>query len=126
MAGAVSQAVVDALGEGCPDLLVENGGDLVLRSTTERTVALLAQPTAGACLGLRFSPAALPAAVCASSATVGHSLSLGRADMPRENQVQRAEINRKTVIDFSPEHPQADEYRTLAKKIDGNTMPCGG
>ena len=42
--------------------------------------------------------------------------------MPRENQVQRAEINRKTVIDYSPEHPQADEYRTLAKKIDQNDM----
>jgi len=42
--------------------------------------------------------------------------------MPRDNQVQKAEINRKTVIDFSPEHPQADEYRTLAKKIDGNDM----
>ncbi|OLN31293.1 Nitrogenase (molybdenum-iron) reductase and maturation protein NifH [Desulfovibrio sp. DV] len=42
--------------------------------------------------------------------------------MPRENQVQRAEINRKTVIDYSPEHPQADEYRALAKKIDENKM----
>jgi nitrogenase iron protein NifH len=29
--------------------------------------------------------------------------------MPRENQVQRAKIHRKTVIDYSPEHPQADE-----------------
>ena len=42
--------------------------------------------------------------------------------MPRENQVQRAEINRKTVIDFSPEHAQADEYRALANKIDKNEM----
>jgi nitrogenase iron protein NifH len=42
--------------------------------------------------------------------------------VPRENMVQRAEINRKTVIDFDPKHPQADEYRTLAKKIDGNDM----
>ena len=42
--------------------------------------------------------------------------------VPRENQVQRAEINRKTVIDFSPEHAQADEYRALAKKIDKNEM----
>ena len=42
--------------------------------------------------------------------------------MPRENQVQRAEIHRKTVIDYSPEHPQADEYRTLAKKIHDNEM----
>ncbi len=42
--------------------------------------------------------------------------------MPRENQVQRAEIHRKTVIDYSPEHPQADEYRALAKKIHENEM----
>jgi nitrogenase iron protein NifH len=41
--------------------------------------------------------------------------------VPRENMVQRAEINRKTVIDYEPTHPQADEYRTLAKKIDANT-----
>ena len=36
--------------------------------------------------------------------------------------VQKAEINRKTVIDFNPEHAQADEYRALAKKIEGNDM----
>ena len=36
--------------------------------------------------------------------------------------VQRAEINRKTVIDYAPEHAQADEYRTLANKIDQNKM----
>jgi len=42
--------------------------------------------------------------------------------VPRDNMVQRAEINRKTVIEFDPAHPQADEYRTLAKKIAGNEM----
>ncbi len=42
--------------------------------------------------------------------------------VPRDNMVQRAEINRKTVIDFDPEHKQADEYRSLAKKIDENKM----
>ncbi|MCG8341374.1 MAG: nitrogenase iron protein [Chlorobiales bacterium] len=42
--------------------------------------------------------------------------------VPRDNMVQRAEINRKTVIDFDPSHAQADEYRTLAKKIDDNEM----
>jgi nitrogenase iron protein NifH len=36
--------------------------------------------------------------------------------------VQRAEINRKTVIEYEPTHVQADEYRTLAKKINDNTM----
>ncbi|MDO9263659.1 MAG: nitrogenase iron protein [Desulfosalsimonadaceae bacterium] len=42
--------------------------------------------------------------------------------VPRDNMVQRAEINRKTVIEYDPAHPQADEYRTLAKKIAGNEM----
>jgi nitrogenase iron protein NifH len=42
--------------------------------------------------------------------------------VPRENMVQRAEINRKTVIEFEPTHPQADEYRQLANKIDQNKM----
>jgi nitrogenase iron protein NifH len=42
--------------------------------------------------------------------------------VPRDNIVQRAEINRKTVIEFDSQHAQADEYRTLARKIDQNTM----
>lgn len=42
--------------------------------------------------------------------------------VPRDNDVQKAEINKKTVIDFSPNVPQADEYRQLANKIEGNDM----
>jgi nitrogenase iron protein NifH len=40
--------------------------------------------------------------------------------VPRDNVVQRAEINRKTVIDYEPENDQANEYRTLAQKIQDN------
>src|SRR5208337_2298653 len=40
--------------------------------------------------------------------------------VPRDNEVQRAELRRKTVIEYAPNHPQADEYRTLAKKIADN------
>jgi nitrogenase iron protein NifH len=42
--------------------------------------------------------------------------------VPRDNDVQRAEIQRKTVIDWNPECPQADEYRTLARNIDDNDL----
>jgi nitrogenase iron protein NifH len=42
--------------------------------------------------------------------------------VPRDNMVQRAEIHKKTVIDFDPEAAQADEYRTLAKAIENNKM----
>ena len=42
--------------------------------------------------------------------------------VPRDNMVQHAEINKKTVIDHAPDHPQANEYRTLAEAIDNNKM----
>ena len=41
--------------------------------------------------------------------------------VPRDNEVQRAEIRKKTVIDYNPEAHQADEYRELARKIEENT-----
>ncbi len=40
--------------------------------------------------------------------------------VPRDNVVQRAEINRKTVIEYDPAAKQADEYRQLAKNIEEN------
>jgi len=40
--------------------------------------------------------------------------------VPRDNVVQRAEINRKTVIEYEPNSHQADEYRALAHAIDQN------
>ena len=40
--------------------------------------------------------------------------------VPRDNIVQRAEINRKTVIDFDPDSEQAQEYLTLASNIENN------
>ena len=42
--------------------------------------------------------------------------------VPRDNMVQRAEINKKTVIDYDPNAEQAGAYRGLAKAIDGNDM----
>ena len=42
--------------------------------------------------------------------------------VPRDNDVQRAEIQKKTVIEWNPTCPQADEYRALARAIDGNDM----
>jgi nitrogenase iron protein NifH len=41
--------------------------------------------------------------------------------LPRDNDVQRAEIQKKTVIEWNAACPQADEYRHLARAIDGNT-----
>jgi nitrogenase iron protein NifH len=42
--------------------------------------------------------------------------------LPRDNDVQRAEINKKTVIEWDATCKQADEYRKLARAIDNNQM----
>ncbi|MGF1485683.1 MAG: nitrogenase iron protein [Prochloraceae cyanobacterium] len=40
--------------------------------------------------------------------------------VPRDNQVQHAELRRMTCIEYSPDHNQSNEYRALAKKILNN------
>lgn len=81
----VAGAIAHGVAEGCqplsPNVLVENGGDLYLCSTRERTIGLLAQPEQGIRLGLRLQATDFPCALCASSGRIGHSLSLGSGDL---------------------------------------------
>lgn len=41
--------------------------------------------------------------------------------LPRDNIVQRAELQRKTVLEHAPESAQAAEYRALAQAVENNT-----
>ena len=42
--------------------------------------------------------------------------------VPRDNIVQRAEFNKKSVVEYDAVCNQANEYSTLAKKIIDNDM----
>jgi nitrogenase iron protein NifH len=42
--------------------------------------------------------------------------------LPRDKVVQHAELPRMTVLEYDPEAPMTEEYRTLAEKIDENEM----
>jgi ApbE superfamily uncharacterized protein (UPF0280 family) len=81
VAGAVAEAVAVDLMRHSPQVAVENGGDTFLALSEDVTVGLWAgkSPLSGK-VGLAISAASMPLSVCTSSATVGHSLSLGRAD----------------------------------------------
>lgn len=81
VAGGVAQSVADVFVGESPNILVENGGDVYIHSTRERVVALLAEPESGSTIGLKIEADAFPVAVCASSGTIGHSLSLGSGDL---------------------------------------------
>ena len=80
VAGTVAQMVAESFAGRSPDLIVENGGDIYIYSRRERIVGLLPDPR-GELLGVRISPEDCPVSLCASSAYIGHSLSLGKGDL---------------------------------------------
>ena len=81
VAGAVAQWVGQSLSAHSPDVLVENGGDLYLISTTERTIGLLPDPSQDSALGLLIPADSFPLSICSSSALIGHSVSLGHGEL---------------------------------------------
>ncbi len=81
VAGAVSQFVAEALLPCSANVIVENGGDIFMHSTRSRKVALLSEPGSGAKIGLSIEQDDFPVAICSSSGTIGHSLSLGSGDL---------------------------------------------
>ena len=81
VAGAVAQYVADKLHPFSANVIVENGGDIYMHSTSTRKVALLSEPDSGAKIGLSIEAEAFPLSICSSSGTIGHSLSLGSGDL---------------------------------------------
>jgi ApbE superfamily uncharacterized protein (UPF0280 family) len=81
VAGAMAAFVGEALLAFTPEVVVENGGDIFLRTGFARTVGIFAGASPLSMrVGIRIPAERQPLGVCTSSATVGHSLSLGRAD----------------------------------------------
>ncbi len=63
------------------EIMVENGGDIFLQRQTDCTIAIFAGPSPlSNKVGIRVSTRHMPLGICTSSASVGHSLSLGQAD----------------------------------------------
>lgn len=81
VAGAIAAMTAEALLERSPEIIVENGGDMVLYSRRERVVGILSRPGQKTMLGVRVKGREGPVSLCASSATMGHSLSLGSGDV---------------------------------------------
>ncbi|TET16472.1 MAG: UPF0280 family protein [Dehalococcoidia bacterium] len=81
VAGAIAEFVGTELLAFSPEIIVENGGDIYLKSLGKRLVGIYAgkSPLTGK-IGLEINGADTPLGICTSSGTVGHSLSYGKAD----------------------------------------------
>ncbi len=81
VAGAIAEFVGTELLTFSPEIIIENGGDIYLKSLRKRVVGIYAgkSPLTGK-IGLEIKGEDTPLGICTSSGTVGHSLSFGKAD----------------------------------------------
>lgn len=81
VAGAFAQCVGRELAKRSRDVIVENGGDIFLRSAVTRKVGIFAGTSPFTHkIALEVQSWQTPLGICTSSGTVGHSLSFGKAD----------------------------------------------
>ncbi|MDD5496487.1 MAG: UPF0280 family protein [Candidatus Omnitrophica bacterium] len=82
VAGAMAQTVGRFLLEFSAQIIVENGGDIFMKTSRPRTIGIYAgekSPFTGK-LALEIEPRDKEYGICTSSGTVSHSLSFGKAD----------------------------------------------
>jgi len=82
VAGAISEALGrELLKAGYKDVIVENGGDIFLKTRKSRLVGIYSgRSKLWNNLCLKVKPKDMPLGICTSSGTIGHSLSFGSAD----------------------------------------------
>lgn len=82
----------------------------------------------------KISPARLAGVICNSRNVAGERELVSKfaeelgskliSFIPRDDIVQKAEISRKTVIEYAPESNQAAEYDALAARVEDNAEFC--
>jgi ApbE superfamily uncharacterized protein (UPF0280 family) len=98
VAGAIAEKVGMELLPFSDEVIVENGGDIFLKTQKKRFIGVYAGESAFTRkIAFSILPEETPLGVCTSSGTVGHSLSFGYAD---------------AVIVFSPSTSLADAAAT--------------
>lgn len=81
VAGAIAEFVGNDLSGLADNLIIENGGDIFLRSQKNLSIGIFAgESTLSYKVKLIIKPDETPLGICTSSATVGPSVSFGKAD----------------------------------------------
>ncbi len=103
VAGAFSETVGRLLSLYSGEVIVENGGDIYLRSSKIRNIGVFAgsSPFSNR-IALRVKPHQTPLGICTSSGTIGHSVSMGKAD---------------AVVVLAPSVPLADAVATASANL---------
>ncbi len=103
VAGAIAEAVGRHLLSYTSEVIVENGGDIFMRSLVSRRASIFAGHSPFSLkVALDLPPSPDGLGICTSAGTVGHSLSFGRAD---------------AVVILAPDAALADAWATAIGNI---------
>lgn len=81
VAGAISQYVGLNLLNYTDEIMIENGGDIFIKTNKKRKILIYAGKSPfSEKIALSISPEDTPLGICTSAGTIGHSLSFGKAD----------------------------------------------
>jgi hypothetical protein len=81
VAGAIAEALGEEMNKYCKEIIIENGGDIYIKSSEKRIIGIFASKSRFSCqIGLEITGNETPLGLCTSSGTIGSSISLGKAD----------------------------------------------
>lgn len=130
VAGVIAQMTAEAFVHASPNLIVENGGDAYLFSQRDRVVGLLADPDEGTLIGVAVRREDCPVSLCASSAVIGHSLSLGQGDLAVARSRDAALADAAATALCNMLHTGSDVQHALNRAerlgLEGAFVQCGG
>jgi len=123
VAGAISEFVGRALLDKTDEIIVENGGDIFIKSAKARLIGLYAgkdSPFTGN-VGVEIKQYKNGIGVCTSSGTVSHSLSFGKADavMIISEDAALSDAVATASGNMVKDKEDVDKAISFAKSIDG-------
>jgi uncharacterized protein len=80
VAGAVAEVVGRELMDNSEEIIIENGGDIWMRTTRPASVSIYPGGHYFDAVALKIHPDRTPCGICTSSARIGLSFSFGKAD----------------------------------------------
>lgn len=102
VAGIIAEYVGTGLLPYSSEVIVENGGDVFVRSEKKREFMILAETSSFLGLRVGIEPSQHPTGICTSSGLLGHSISYGKADavMVRAKSVALADASATAIANI--------------------------
>ena len=122
VAGAIAEFVGKELLKFCKEVIVENGGDIFLKSNRKRRVGVYAgESPFSEKIALEIAPETTPLGICSSSGMFGHSFSFGKADVALAvaKSVALADVSATAIGNLIQTKKDLPRGISFAEKIPG-------